>query len=159
MSSLYELTNATLELEEMLMSGDIDEDTYKDTIESLDIENKIENICKVIRNLTAEMEMYKTEKDRLAERQKTAENGIKRLKDSLLHYMLTTEQNKVKQGVFSVRVNRSDSVSITDPLSIPTDYLKFSEPTINKAEIKKALKNGDEIPGAELVKNESIVIR
>ena len=159
MASLYELTNATLELEEMLMSGDIDEDTYRDTIESLNIENKIENICKVIKNLTAEAEMYKVEKDRLSERQKTAENGIKRLKDSLLHYMLTTEQNKVKQGVFSVRINRSDSVSITDPLSIPTDYLKLSEPTINKAEIKKALKNGDEIPGAELVKNESIVIR
>lgn len=159
MASLYELTGSAFELQMLLESGDIDEDTYKDTIESLDIETKIENICRVIRNLTAEAEAYKAEKDRLAERQKTAENGIKRLKDSLLHYMLTTEQTKVKQGVFSVRINRTSSVNITDPLSIPPDYLKFSDPQINKAEIKKAIQSGDEIPGAELVTNESIVIR
>lgn len=159
MSSLYELTNASIELEEMLMSGDIDEDTYKYTLESLEIDTKIENICKIIRNLTAEAEMYKTEKDRLAERQKTAENGIKRLKESLLNYMQMTNQSKVKQGVFCVRINKSDSVNITDPLSIPTDYLKFSEPTINKAEIKKAIKNGEVVSGAELVENSSVVIR
>lgn len=159
MASLYELTGSAFELQMLLESGDIDEDTYKDTLESLDINAKIESVCKVIRNLTAEAEAYKAEKDRLAERQKTAENGIKRLKDSLLHYMLTTEQNKVKQGVFSVRINRSESVNILDPLKIPTDYLKFSEPQINKAEIKKVLQSGDEIPGAELVTNESIVIR
>ena len=159
MSSLYELTGSAFELQMLLESGDIDEDTYKDTLESLDINAKIESVCKVIRNLTAEAEAYKAEKDRLAERQKTAENGIKRLKDSLLHYMLTTEQTKVKQGIFSVRINRSASVNITDPLVIPPDYLKFSEPQINKAEIKKAIQSGDEIPGAELVTNESIVIR
>lgn len=159
MASLYELTGSAFELQMLLESGDIDEDTYKDTLESLDINAKIESVCKVIRNLTAEAEAYKAEKDRLSERQKTAENGIKRLKDSLLHYMLTTEQTKVKQGVFSVRINRSASVNITDPLVIPPDYLKFSEPQINKAEIKKALQSGDEIPGAELVTNESIVIR
>lgn len=159
MASLYELTGSAFELQMLLESGDIDEDTYKDTLESLDINAKIESVCKVIRNLTAEAEAYKAEKDRLAERQKTAENGIKRLKDSLLHYMLTTEQNKVKQGVFSVRINRTASVNITDPLVIPPDYLKFSEPQINKAEIKKAIQSGDEIPGAELVTNESIVIR
>ena len=159
MASLYELTGSAFELQMLLESGDIDEDTYKDTLESLDINAKIESVCKVIRNLTAEAEAYKAEKDRLAERQKTAENGIKRLKDSLLHYMLTTEQTKVKQGVFSVRINRTASVNITDPLVIPPDYLKFSEPQINKAEIKKAIQSGDEIPGAELVTNESIVIR
>ena len=159
MASLYELTGSAFELQMLLESGDIDEDTYKDTIESLDIETKIENICRVIRNLTAEAEAYKAEKDRLAERQKTAENGIKRLKDSLLHYMLTTEQTKVKQGVFSVRINRTASVNITDPLVIPPDYLKFSEPTINKAEIKKAIKEGKQISGAELVENSSVVIR
>lgn len=159
MASLYELTGSAFELQMLLESGDIDEDTYKDTLESLDINAKIESVCKVIRNLTAEAEAYKAEKDRLSERQKTAENGIKRLKDSLLHYMLTTEQTKVKQGIFSVRINRSASVNITDPLVIPPDYLKFSEPQINKAEIKKVLQSGDEIPGAELVTNESIVIR
>lgn len=159
MSSLYELTNIAVELEEMLMSGNIDETTYNDTIEGLDIETKIENICKIIRNLTAESEMYKAEKDRLAERQKTAENGIKRLKESLLNYMQMTNQSKVKQGVFSVRINKSESVNIIDPLSVPAEYLKFSEPQINKAEIKKAIKSGEVISGAELIENSSIVIR
>lgn len=159
MASLYDLTNAAVELEEMLLSGDIDEDTYKDTLEGLDIDTKVENICKIIRNLTAEAEMYKAEKDRLAERQKTAENGIKRLKESLLNYMQMTNQSKVKQGVFSVRVNRSESVNITSLIDIPADYLKFKEPEVNKAELKKALKSGRNILGAELIENSSVVIR
>lgn len=159
MANLYDLTNAAIELEEMLMSGNIDEDTYKDTLESLDIDAKIENICKIIKNLTAEAEAYKTEKDRLAERQKTAENGIKRLKESLLNYMQMTNQSKVKQGVFSVRVNRSESVNITSLIDIPADYLKFKEPEVNKAELKKALKSGRNILGAELIENSSVVIR
>ena len=159
MANLYELTMEALELQRMLENGEIDEQVYSDTVESLDIDTKISSICSVIRNLEADVVAFKAEKDRLAERQKTAENGIKRLKESLLNYMQITNQSKVKQGVFSVRVNKSESVNIIDPLIIPTDYLKFTEPQVNKAEIKKALKNGEVINGAELIENSSVVIR
>lgn len=159
MANLYELTMEALELQRMLENGEIDEQVYSDTVESLDIDTKISSICSVIRNLEADVVAFKAEKDRLAERQKTAENGIKRLKESLLNYMQITNQSKVKQGVFSVRVNKSESVNIIDPLIIPTDYLKFTEPQVNKVEIKKALKNGEVISGAELIENSSVVIR
>lgn len=159
MSSLYELTNIAVELEEMLMSGDIDETTYNDTIEGLDIETKIENICKIIRNLTAEAEMYKAEKDRLAERQKTAENGIKRLKESLLNYMQMTNQNKVKQGVFSVRVGSTEKVKVVDQDKIPKEFLIMQEPKINLVDLKKCLKEGQKIEGIEIETNNHVVIR
>lgn len=159
MANLYELTMEALELQRMLENGEIDEQVYSDTVESLDIDTKISSICSVIRNLEADVVAFKAEKDRLAERQKTAENGIKRLKESLLNYMQITNQSKVKQGVFSVRVNRSESVNITSLIDIPADYLKFKEPEVNKAELKKALKSGRNILGAELIENSSVVIR
>lgn len=159
MASLYELTNAAVELEEMLMSGNIDETTYKYTIEGLDIETKIENICKIIRNLTAEAEMYKAEKDRLAERQKTAENGIKRLKESLLNYMLLTNQSKVKQGVFSVRVGSTEKVKVVEQDKIPKEFLIMQEPKIDLAGIKKAIKEGGEFEGVTIENSNHVRIR
>ena len=50
-NSLYNLTIEAQMLQEMLENGDIDETIFQDTLESLDIDTKIENVCKMIRNL------------------------------------------------------------------------------------------------------------
>lgn len=39
------------------------------------------------------------------------------------------------------------------------NYLKYSEPTINKAELKKALKQGEEFKGVLLSSNSNIQIK
>lgn len=79
-SSLYNLTIEAQMLQEMLENGDIDETIFNDTLESLDIDTKIENVCKMIRNLEQRALMFKTEKDRMSDRQRVAKNGVKRLK-------------------------------------------------------------------------------
>ena len=66
MPSLYELTLQAQYLQELLESGDIDETAFADTLEAMDVDTKIENICKVIRNLDADAKAFKEEKDRLA---------------------------------------------------------------------------------------------
>lgn len=157
--NLYELTGKSLELQLMLEAGDIDEQTYFDTIEALEIDKKVESICAVIRNLEAEAAAFKTEKDRLAERQKTAENGIKRLKESLLNYMQVTNQSKVKQGVFSVRVGSTEKVKVVEQDKIPKEFLIMQEPKINLVDLKKCLKEGQKIEGIEIETNNHVVIR
>lgn len=159
MATLYELTQQALVVQEMLMSGDIDEDTFNDTIESLDIDTKVENICKVIRNLDADAKMYKEEKDRLAAKQKTAENGVERLKKLLLFHLKSTNKPSIESGLFKVSKGCSKTVIVEDVKAIPVEFREPQPDKINKAEIKKLLLAGESVTGAELQENEYVTIR
>lgn len=159
MMNLYTLTGAALELQNLLEAGEIEEDVYQDTLENLDIDKKIENICAVIRNLEAEALAFKEEKNRMASRQKTAENGIKRLKESLLNHLTVTNQNKVKSGVFSVSLGSSEKVIVTDQKQIPSEFLIPQEAKIDLATIKKLLKSGEDINGVTIENSKYIRIR
>lgn len=157
--SLYKLTGSVLELQEMLEEGTIDEQTFKDTIESLDVDTKIENICYVIKNLEAQAEAFKKEKDRLAERERVAKNGIQRLKDSLILHLNMTKKTKVNAGLFTVSKSKSKSVKIFDETGIPEEYLIYQPAKIDKIGITKALKEGRIVSGAEFEEKETVRIR
>ena len=159
MASLYELTQNALVLQEMLENGEIDEDVYKDTLDGMGIENKAENICRVIRNLEAKSTAYKEEKDRLAKRQSECENGIKRLKESLLMHLNTLDKNKLEAGLFTVSKSKTKSVKITDEKWLHKSYLEPQPPKINKKKIADDLRRGLDVAGAEFVENEYVRIR
>ena len=159
MSSLYELTQDALALQEMFEDGAIDEQVLADTLESMGLNEKIENICKVIRNLDAKATAFKEEKARMAKRQSECENGVKRLKTSLLDCLNTINKAKIDAGLFTVTKSKSTSVKIVNDSEIEELYLEPQPPKINKTEIGKALKNGLTVKGAELVESEHIRIR
>lgn len=147
--NLYELTAAAYSLQEMLESGDIDEQTLNDTLEAMGGDEKIENTCKVIRNLEAQAAAFKAEKERLTERQKTAENGAKRLKQALLEYLIATHTKKRSAGLFVVSVGTSKAVNILNEDELPDSYLVPQPAKIDRVAIGNALKSGAEVPGAE----------
>ena len=157
--TLYEMSNQTRELYELLESEIIDEQTYNDTIDNIGVEEKLENYCKVIRQLEAETEMVKAEKDRLATKQKTLENNITRLKNTILYYMDSKNTTKENAGVFKVSVSESKACNIIDESKIPESYLIAQAPKIDKSGMLKALKEGAEISGAELQINRNIRIK
>lgn len=159
MASLYELTHAAYNLQVMLENGDIDEETFNDTLEAMGGDEKIENVCKVIRNLEADAAAFKAEKDRLAERQKTAENGVKRLKQSLLDYLIATDTKKRTVGLFTVAVSTSKSVNITNEDALPDIYLIPQPPKVDRTKLGNDLKSEIHIEGAELVENLYLRIR
>ena len=76
--NLYEIDAAILDCVDMETGEVIDEDK----LDSLSVERdvKIENICCWIKNLKAEAEALKAEKESFAKRQKTAENKMESLK-------------------------------------------------------------------------------
>lgn len=159
MPSLYELTQGVQQLQDLLELGEIDDQVFRDTLDAMDIETKVENICKVLKNLQAQADMYKAEKDRLAERQKTAENGVKRLKDSLLAYMQVTNHKKVQAGVFTVSKSSRQSVEVLYEDMLPDEFLIPQPAKVDKTAITKALKAGEAVAGAEFVTNEFVTIR
>ena len=73
--NLYEMTQAANELYELLTSGEIDEQTFADTLEAMGTEEKLENYCKVIRQLEYDAEMLKAEKERIDKKKKNVEKG------------------------------------------------------------------------------------
>ena len=159
MSTLYEMTQQATELYEMLQAEEIDEQTFSDTLEAMGAGEKIEGYCQVIKQLQADADMFKAEAERIAARKKTAENSIERMKTALLTYLQQTGQAKVKAGTFSVSLAQTKKVNITDETKLPPEYLIEQPAKIDKAGIKKALQEGAEINGAELVLNDGVRIR
>jgi hypothetical protein len=159
MATLYEMTKQAKQLYEMLQAEEIDEQTFADTLEAMGTEEKVEGYCQVIKQLQADVDMFKEEADRIAARKKTIENSIERMKQTLTDYLLHSGQTKVKAGTFTASLAQSKAVNISNIDEIPAEYLVQQPPKADKKAIKKALEDGIEIQGAEIVTNDSIRIR
>ena len=157
--NLYDLTSNWQHVYEM----DLDEDTWLDTLNSIDeeIDIKANNIGFLIQNLTADVEGYKREEKRLADKRRIAENKVKSLKSYLQENMERLDRKKVKTDLFSFNIQRNaPSLKLTDEQLIPQKYYTVeSVRKYDKQAIKDDLKAGQVISGAELKTSQSLRIR
>lgn len=58
-----------------------------------------------------------------------------------------------------VSYRKSVVTNITDMNLIPEEFIKYAEPTPDKDAIKKVLKSGEAVPGAELEERQSMSIK
>lgn len=58
-----------------------------------------------------------------------------------------------------VSFRKSESLEILEGAVIPDEYLKFKEPEVNKTDLKKAIKEGLQLPGVSIVENQNIQIK
>lgn len=160
MATLYEMTVQANQLYELLQNEEIDEQVFKDTLEAIGTEEKIEGYCQVIKELQGDFEKFKAESDRLTARMKTTKNGIDRMKNSLLAFLKASGQDKVKAGTFAVSIGKSKQTNILDEALIPNEY-KTVETVIkiDKNAIKSDINNGVKVAGAEIIINEGVSIR
>ena len=161
--NLYEIDKSIQEAFEAAVDPETGEILDEEMVEkfeglSIDREAKIENICLFIKNLKADAEALKAEKDAFAKRQKAAERKAESLSNYLKGY-LDRKKWKAEDGRAVVSWRKSESVSVTDISQIPLTYLTMADPAPNKTEIKAALKRGEEVPGAELVTNQNMIIK
>lgn len=131
-------------------------DTEKLEQLSVDRDSKIENIACWIKNLSAEAEALKVQKQIFADRQKTAENKMELLKKYLSGYL---DGEKFSTPKVAISFRKTASVNVTDITKIPEKYLKYAEPAPDKTAIKAAIKEGVDIAGAEIVEGRSISIK
>lgn len=156
--NLYELSITFQEVQNM----DLDPEVMKDTLDSIGgtFENKAENMAKLIRNLESDRLAYKEEEDRLKTKRQAVENKLEWLKTYLKDCMKLTGKTKFKSGVFKFSIQKNPvSVNITNKKIIPEDYLIPQPPKVNNTTLKKTLKDGIEVPGAELKQTEGLRIR
>ena len=170
MGSLYELTGEFLQFSDVALQSELTEEQQTMLAEALenlkeDIEFKLEGYCKVIKNFEADIAGLKAEEERLANRRKTLENRIKTMKEAMKSAILAVkpDEPKIKTALFSFAVqNNAPSVVIDEQYieNIPTEYLKFAEPEINKKKLGEDLKAGVAPEGiAHLETSSSLRIR
>lgn len=156
--NLYELSLSFQEVQNM----DLDPEVMQDTLDSIEdaIENKAENIAKLIRNLESDVTAYKEEEERLKTKRQATENKVKWLKTYLEDNMKLTGKTKFKSGMFNFSIQKNPaSVNITDEKIIPEEFLIQQPPKVDKTSLKEILKRGIEVPGAELKQTEGLRIR
>lgn len=151
---LYEIDNAIMEC--------IDEETGEavdiDRLNSLEMERdtKISNIACWIKDLNAEAKAIKEEKDRLAARQKAAENKAEQLKNYLQGYLGGA---KFKDSRVSISYRHSTGTVYEGDIEALDDKYCTIKRTASLTAIKEALESGVEIQGAKLVERDSIQIK
>ena len=152
--NLYEIDAEILGCVDIETGEIFDVDKFEEL--SLTRDAKIENICLWIKNLKAQAEALKAEKESFAQRQKAAETKMESLKRYISNYLEGTafESAKVK-----VSFRKSEAVEILEGAVIPDEYLRFKEPEVNKAGLKAALKSGVHIEGVSIVENQNIQIK
>lgn len=157
--NLYEMTTNAHSLYELLTEGEIDEQTFNDTLEAMGTEEKLESYCKVIRQLEADAEALKTEKDRIASKQKSVENSIARMKTAIAEFMKAQNSTKSSAGIFTVAISTSKAVNVVDETKIPARFLVEQAPKIDKSSIRTVLMAGETVEGCELQINEGVRIK
>jgi len=163
MATLYELETEYRYLYDLLSQGEIDEQTFNDSIEGAmlneRIEEKAEGYAQIIRSLEADKDAVKAEAKRLSDRATAYENNAKRLRERLQEAMVSTKRTNFKTLLFSFAIqNNPKSVSIADDAVIPKDYLRITE-SPDRTAIKAALEKGITVPGCVLTQSTSLRIR
>lgn len=160
MKTLYQLNNDYSRVLEM--ADELDQQTLLDTLDAIQesIEDKAESTAKLIRSWEAEATAIKDEEKRLADRRKATENRIQSLKMYLQIQMEMAGIETVKRPLISVSIrNNPPKVNILDESVIPSNYMITPKPTVSKKDIATALKNGEFVPGAELVREKGLQIK
>lgn len=163
MRALYEIDAAILECVDM-ETGEIFDPEKLDALQ-MERNQKLEGVALWVKDLKAEAAAVKEEADKLNARKKAIDNKVDSLKQWLLYALGGEKLKTARCNVYqthSQKLNVPDEpglISFLQTLNEPEKFLRFKEPELKKDDIKKALKDGYEIPGAALEETESLVIR
>ena len=165
---LYEINESILKSVYMYENEEIDEKTYKDTMEGLNLvqSDKIDNIACYIKQLLAEEKALKEEIENLTKRRKSKQKTIDNLKEYITDTMkiskmdkLETTRNIIKFRNNAVKVNiENEEKFLLWAMENHDELLNYKKPDVNKTMIKEYLKD-NEIEGVKLVREKSLQIK
>lgn len=169
--TLWQLTEQGSKLEEMIENsinwetGEVDENYDKLT----DLKNEINALVvskgKDLIYVLRKQDNYAEAIDEEIKRLQALKKSYTKKKDNLSNYIkMCMIANNIKAietpvGKLSV-VNNAESVEIYDETLIDKKFIKTKvEETISKTDIKNAIKKGEEVQGARLVRNTRLAIK
>ena len=154
MAKLYEIDSEILNCVDQETGEILDEERLSQL--EMERDTKIENVALWYRNLISDAEQYKAEKKRFEQLEHSSLAKAENLKEWLTYAL---QGNKFKTTRVNISYRKSDSVKINNAALVPEKYLVYNDPTINKTLVKKALKDGIAVTGAELEVKQNIQIK
>jgi hypothetical protein len=159
---LYQLTGELLAIRNDLMDAGFDDTTIEDTLEGCaeDFDNKAVGCALISRELAANAKMIRDAAAELVERARKIEARSERLEGYLQSNMKTAQRLRIENPFVTIalREGRDESVEVIDVTILPSEFLRIKAEA-NRAELKKALKLGQEITGARLIVKDRLEIR
>ena len=161
--SLYELDTkikACIQLdEEHVVDTEDGEILNLQQFEALQMERgqKIEGMCCYIKNLMAEAVAYEAEEKRMRERRAAKEREIDRCKGYLAGALYG---EKFETPRCKITWRKSEICNVLNIDAVPDEF-KRTKVTIDadKTAIKKAIKGGTEVPGAEVIQKLNMTLK
>ena len=152
MSYLYELEGIYAQLQAM----DLDDETFKDTLESIDfekdLERNIEYFVKLLKNAVSDAESFKQAKQEFSEKEKNAKAKAEKYKEVIERALKMSNKKKVEAGLFTVSLRKSKQVDILDETKIPLEFIFQSTHPCR-------VRHGEVIEGATLIEKESLQVK
>jgi hypothetical protein len=134
----------------------------REEFDNLEVEyaDKVENIAKMIRSLTATHDAIDSEAKRLKGRAATVKRKLDWLKDYVVDSMLALGHDKIEGDVLNVALARNRRVEIDSEDDLPDEFKTVAQAvTVLKAEIRQALLDDRTVAGARLIETHSLRIR
>lgn len=166
---LYEIGEEYRSFLAAVEAGDIPEDAIADTLEALDgaFEEKADNTACVIKELLSEAEAIKAEADTLNERAKAKKGHADRLQRYLFGQMKALGKTGFESARNKLTIKRTPAACVIEDDSALVaylaqagmdEYIKYTL-TPKKAELKKLVQEGTEIPYVSLQTEERLYIK
>tara|TARA_R110000850_G_scaffold269444_1_gene401625 strand:- start:317 stop:799 length:483 start_codon:yes stop_codon:yes gene_type:complete len=156
---LYKMTSDIKKLHDM---DDLDPDTLADTLDGMlvEFEEKGIAIMALSANWQADINAVSSEIERLTNIKKSMTAKTDKLKDYLRFNMEHSGVSKISSELFTASLRKpSDIVSIVDMDMLPDEFVSIKTSIqADKVAIKKALKEGVDVPGAKLEKGKSSLL-
>lgn len=168
MASLYELSGDYAKFSELMEMEELEPEMQEALEEALgnlgeDIEIKLENYAKIIKNFESDIAGLKAEEERLNKKRKTLENSIKNMKQRMTEAMIQTGKVDIKGELFKFKVQANPPSVVLDVhsiLDIPEKYRIPQEPKIDKKLLKADIEAGEDLDGiAHIERSETVRIR
>lgn len=166
MATLYEINRKIEEILDRLYetvddeTGEVSEDIlFELTDLQEERKTKLDNIGAYIKNLEAEAKAIKDEIANLKKRMDAKTRKADRLRQYVAQDLLAHDEKKMETSRIKYSFLPSTQVKV-DEAVIPKKYIiKKIETRVDIAGIKKLLKEGHKIRGAELVENQNLQIK
>lgn len=155
---LYVIADAFNKLEEMA-----EDDTalipYLDSVK-MQLKEKAENVVMFQQSLIRSTEAIDNEIKRLSEMKKHRMNAAERLKNYIKFTMEKNGIEKIETDLFKLSFLKSETIDVVDESTVPEEFIvtKIIK-SVDKIAIKKALKEGIEIPGVAITLHQNLQIK
>lgn len=129
-------------------------------ISEAELQTKAVKYGYAIKTLEYENKAIDEEVKRLQGLKKVRTSAIDRLKNVVSTTMQTFDIPEIDSPTMKINFRKSTSVEILDEEKIPAEFVTIKQTTtVRKVDIKKALKEGEKVAGAQLVENQNLQIK